>query len=72
MQVAQPDCLARRVGPDGDLKDSAGRFAQAYGLKPGSWMFIRPDSYVGAIIEAHETPSLPAYLRQVGLSAAPH
>jgi 2-polyprenyl-6-methoxyphenol hydroxylase-like FAD-dependent oxidoreductase len=57
-----------RFGSDGDLKDTGGHFAGAYALKPGSWVLIRPDGYIGAIIEAGEIDSLSRYQDMVGLS----
>ncbi|MCQ8781624.1 FAD-dependent oxidoreductase [Mangrovibrevibacter kandeliae] len=58
-----------RIGADGDLRDDAGHFAAAYGLKRGSWMLIRPDGYVGAIVEAGEMDALDSYRNDVGLGA---
>jgi len=55
-----------RIGADGDLKDSASHFAAAYSPSPGSWFIIRPDGYIGAIIE-QDCDGMEFYLRSVGL-----
>ncbi len=55
------------VGATGDLKDDAGHFAAAYVPTSGSWMLIRPDGYIGAIIASGRTDALKGYLRRVGL-----
>jgi 2-polyprenyl-6-methoxyphenol hydroxylase-like FAD-dependent oxidoreductase len=57
------------VGADGDLRDDAGHFAAAYAPPSGSWTLIRPDGYVGAIVDPAEAKSLAGYLRRVGLEA---
>lgn len=40
---------------------------QVYGLMPGSWVLVRPDGYVGAIISAENIGALEDYLQRVGL-----
>jgi len=57
------------IGPDGELTDSAGHFADAYGLAPGQWMLIRPDGYVGAAGGSGDA-ALETYLAGVGLAQA--
>jgi 2-polyprenyl-6-methoxyphenol hydroxylase-like FAD-dependent oxidoreductase len=59
----------RRVGPAGELRDTAGEIAAAYDPDPGDWFLIRPDGYVGAIVSAGETAALEAHLRRLGLGA---
>jgi len=54
------------IGHGGDLKDSDGQFAAAYGLSPGDWLLIRPDGYVGAILSTGSGTS-PATFRKRAL-----
>jgi len=67
---AAPAARARlhvhRVGVDGDLRDDGGHFADAYRLEPGSWVLIRPDGYIGAIVDAGHVGALEAYMAGVG------
>jgi 2-polyprenyl-6-methoxyphenol hydroxylase-like FAD-dependent oxidoreductase len=65
--VARRGLHIHRIGPDGDLHDDAGHFAEAYGLAPGSWIVIRPDNYVGAIVDRDHVDSLDSYFKIVGL-----
>jgi hypothetical protein len=46
-----------------------GHFRDAYGLSPGDWVLVRPDSYVGAIVAADELAALERYLGEVGVTA---
>uniref|UniRef100_UPI000D331D52 FAD-dependent oxidoreductase n=1 Tax=unclassified Variovorax TaxID=663243 RepID=UPI000D331D52 len=75
-EVARADVAPRaglRVhsfGEKGDLRDHAGHFRHAYGLAPGDWVLVRPDGYVGAIVDASHTEALAHYLQGVGLCAA--
>lgn len=34
----------------------------AYGIKPGGSVLVRPDGYIGAILGTHEAHALGAYL----------
>lgn len=40
---------------------------QAYALTPGSWVLVRPDGYVGAMVSDANVSALEEYLRKVGL-----
>lgn len=55
-------------GPGGDVVDDGGHVRRAYGLDPGSWILIRPDGYVGAIVSAADVALLTDYMHHVGLS----
>jgi len=55
------------VGRRGDVVDDCGHFRDAYGLSPGDWVLIRPDGYVGAIVDADDVSALERYLREVGV-----
>jgi hypothetical protein len=58
-----------RVGPAGELRDTAGEIAAAYDPDPGDWFLIRPDGYVGAIVSAGELAALETHLARLGLPA---
>jgi 2-polyprenyl-6-methoxyphenol hydroxylase-like FAD-dependent oxidoreductase len=50
------------IANGGDIRDVHGHFAAAYRLNPGSWILIRPDGYVGAIVEAEGRERLESYV----------
>jgi len=54
-------------GSRGDVVDHGDYVRQAYALTPGSWVLVRPDGYVGAIVSAAEIAALDEYLRNIGL-----
>lgn len=54
-------------GSRGDVVDHGDYVRQAYALTPGSWVLVRPDGYVGAIVSAGEVAALDEYLRNIGL-----
>ena len=61
----------RRIAPRpglviaSDLDDTAGHFADAYGLAPATWLLVRPDGYVGAIVPAGQEAAIDEYLNKV-------
>lgn len=57
------------VGRRGDIADDCGHIRDGYGVRPGDWVLVRPDGYVGAIVSSDHTSSLEAYLDGVGLTA---
>jgi hypothetical protein len=57
-------------GAFGDIIDEGGHIRDGYGLKPGNWVLIRPDGYIGAIVSSDERPALARYLEHVGLGTA--
>ncbi|WP_434212208.1 FAD-dependent oxidoreductase [[Pseudomonas] boreopolis] len=57
------------IGPDGDLFDESGRFAEAYAVAPGDWVLVRPDGYVGAIVASDRMGALEGLFRRVGIAA---
>src|SRR5262249_59622204 len=57
------------LGPRGDIVDHAGHVRDGYGLDPGTWVLIRPDGYIGAIVSSDEQPALERYLAEVGVGA---
>ncbi len=54
-------------GPGGDVIDDGGHFLAAYAPAPASWILVRPDGYVGAIVATSEVAALERYMAQVGL-----
>jgi hypothetical protein len=48
-----------------DLTDPVGRFAHAYGLAAGTWLLVRPDGYVGALVPVGQEAAIERYLDRV-------
>ncbi|HVJ39281.1 MAG TPA: FAD-dependent oxidoreductase [Stenotrophomonas sp.] len=59
------------VGGSGELRDSAGTFAAAYGLARGEWVLVRPDGYVAAIVASGELEALCGRLEGLTCSGNP-
>lgn len=38
------------ISQAGELRDTDGHFADAYGMEPGEWVLVRPDGYVSAVV----------------------
>jgi len=57
------------IGPNGDIRDEIDNFRDTYQLKPGDWLLVRPDGYIGAVASARELEALEAYFASVGLNA---
>jgi 2-polyprenyl-6-methoxyphenol hydroxylase-like FAD-dependent oxidoreductase len=55
------------LGPRGDIVDDGGHVRDGYGLEPGTWVLIRPDGYIGAIVSSDERPALERYFATVGV-----
>ena len=55
------------VGDFDELIDDAGHFDAAYALSPGDWVLVRPDGYIGAIINSRDIDALETYCQRVGL-----
>jgi hypothetical protein len=58
------------VGPQGDIVDDGGHIRNGYGVRPGDWVLVRPDGYIGAIVSSDHRSALETYLDGVGLTAA--
>ena len=54
------------VGANGDVRDTDGFVAAAYGLNAGDSVLVRPDGYIGACFAAGQEPALKRYLAQFG------
>ncbi len=63
----RPELHIRTIGSDGDVIDEGGHLHDAYALRPGEWVLVRPDGYVGAIVASTEMAALETYLQTVGL-----
>jgi len=57
------------VGPHGDIIDDGAHIREAYGVRTGDWVLVRPDGYVGAVVSSDYIASLEGYLDGVGLRA---
>ncbi|WLR91647.1 FAD-dependent oxidoreductase [Shinella zoogloeoides] len=68
-QVVEPrkGLHLHRIGPGAEFSDEWGHFKDAYALKPGDCILIRPDGYVGAIFDADRTHKIEIYIAEVGL-----
>jgi hypothetical protein len=58
-----------RVGTGGDLIDEHGHFQDGYALSSGQWVLVRPDGYVGAIVDSANVEALEMFFEQIGLGA---
>ena len=65
----RPGLHIHAVGPRGNIVDDGGHIRDGYGVRPGDWVLVRPDGYVGAIVSSDHISELDAYLEQVGLRA---
>ena len=54
-------------GGRGHLIDADGHFRNAYDLRPGDWLLVRPDGYVGAIVAPSHIEVLETYFQRCGL-----
>jgi 2-polyprenyl-6-methoxyphenol hydroxylase-like FAD-dependent oxidoreductase len=55
-----------RIGGHGDILDDGGHIRSGYGIRPGEWILIRPDNYIGAWISEVHLPELEKFLTRVG------
>ncbi|CAD6517898.1 Flavin-dependent monooxygenase [Paraburkholderia hiiakae] len=63
----RPGLRIHTFGVCGDVIDDGGHFRDAYALRSGDWVLVRPDGYVGAIVATERIASLENYLRVGGL-----
>jgi 2-polyprenyl-6-methoxyphenol hydroxylase-like FAD-dependent oxidoreductase len=61
----RPGLSIHRIGAGGDICDAERAIAQNYDLRPGDWVLIRPDGYVGAIVPAGDEVSLASYWEEI-------
>jgi hypothetical protein len=67
LPVQTPKLRVVQIGRGGAYQDLQSRIEAIYGLADGETALVRPDGYVGAIINALDRPRLEHYLAQVGL-----
>lgn len=67
----RPGLHIHTFGERGDLVDDGGHFHAAYGLRPGDWVLVRPDGYIGATGTSVQGESIERYLAHVGLAVMP-
>ncbi|AHG64586.1 FAD-dependent oxidoreductase [Advenella mimigardefordensis] len=65
--AARPELHVHHIGPTGDVIDAWNHIRDAYQLAPGECVLIRPDGYVGAVIDVDNLTNLDAYLDGVGV-----
>ena len=56
------------IGEHDELSDPEGHFHAAYGLAIGDWVLVRPDGYLGAIVDSAHVPALLTYMEGAGLT----
>jgi 2-polyprenyl-6-methoxyphenol hydroxylase-like FAD-dependent oxidoreductase len=55
------------VSAHGDVIDEHQHFRDAYAVDPGTWVLVRPDGYVAAIVVSGEIGAMETYMQGVGL-----
>jgi hypothetical protein len=55
------------IGTGGDVIDDHGHFRDGYALSSGQWVLVRPDGYVGAIVDSANVEALEMFFEQIGL-----
>lgn len=63
----RPGLRIHVVSPAGELIDQQGHFRNAYAVTPDTWVLVRPDGYISAIVPSAELPALETYLEKAGL-----
>jgi len=67
---SRPGLHIHYIGPGGDIIDSRGEIRDAYGLRPGECVLIRPDGYIGAFLHTDLIAELDLYMAGMGSSLA--
>ncbi|WP_141589977.1 FAD-dependent oxidoreductase [Myxococcus sp. AB056] len=65
---ARPGLHVHHVGAQSEVVDAWEHIRDAYALAPGECVLIRPDGYVGAILNADQTAELEVYLARMGVA----
>jgi 2-polyprenyl-6-methoxyphenol hydroxylase-like FAD-dependent oxidoreductase len=63
---ARPGLHIHTFGENNELIDDTGHFAAAYSPSGGDWILVRPDGYIGAIVDSRQIGELETYLERVG------
>jgi 2-polyprenyl-6-methoxyphenol hydroxylase-like FAD-dependent oxidoreductase len=69
--IPRPGLRIHVLGAAGELIDEQGHFRDAYALTPGTWVLVRPDGYIGAIVPPEGLAALESYLEKSGLGISP-
>ncbi|MEW9612977.1 FAD-dependent oxidoreductase [Shinella sp. S4-D37] len=64
----RPGLYVHHVGRGGDVVDAWDHIRNAYALAAGECVLIRPDGYLGAMVDVGETVKLEIYLARMGLA----
>jgi 2-polyprenyl-6-methoxyphenol hydroxylase-like FAD-dependent oxidoreductase len=62
---ARPGLHIHNISKSGEIQDVDGHFKSGYKPNSGDWILVRPDGYIGAIVNS--TEALETYLENVGL-----
>ncbi|WP_141621431.1 FAD-dependent oxidoreductase [Myxococcus sp. AB036A] len=65
---ARPGLHVHHIGAQSEVVDAWEHIRDAYALAPGECVLIRPDGYVGAILNADQTAELEVYLARMGVA----
>ncbi|MNT28515.1 hypothetical protein D3C72_1642060 [compost metagenome] len=68
----RPELHIHHIGREGDVIDAEGHVRDAYALIPGECALIRPDGYVGAIVDVAVTTKLELYFTRMSLVQLEH
>lgn len=68
--AAQAGLRIHRIGARCELADAWGHFGGAYALAAEECVLVRPDGYVGAILDMREPDRIGAYLQRMGMAGA--
>ncbi|WP_441234817.1 FAD-dependent oxidoreductase [Bradyrhizobium sp. 930_D9_N1_4] len=55
------------IGPGSELVDDNGHFLGAYSVSSGDWVLVRPDGYIGAVVDSRQTGTLTRFMAAQGL-----
>ena len=65
--IARPGLRIHMLGAAGELIDEHGHFRAAYAVTPGTWVLVRPDGYIAAVVPSDGLGALESYLGTAGL-----
>lgn len=65
----RPGLRIHHIGSRGDLVDAWGHFRDAYGLREGECVLVRPDGYIAAVFRAEQAAEIDAWLAGMGVPA---
>jgi hypothetical protein len=65
---SHPQLHVHAFGAYGDVVDTHGHVRDAYAMKPGDQVLVRPDGYIGAVVAGARREALRLYLRHAGIN----